>query len=145
MRGMRTFAAGAALGKRSAAAISSCGRTMAALPEPRVGVDFFPKDEPGYWQPDPISRLKVALGGNWPKVKPFVMTSSDQFRAPPPPSLKDQAYKQAFREVSRVGGDPAHGESTSRTEAQTFEAKFWGYDGTSALCAPPRLYNMIAR
>jgi hypothetical protein len=125
-----------------------------AMPEPRwfsatPPGDYYPigypNVQPGIWQVDPISNLGVALGGNWPKVKPFVMMSSDQFRAPPPPSLKDQAYKQAFKEVSRVGGDPAHGESTSRTEAQTFEAKFWGYDGTPALCAPPRLYNMIAR
>jgi hypothetical protein len=70
------------------------------------------------------------------------MTSADQFRAPPPPpSLKDEAYKQTFNEEVRIGGDPAHGTNTSRTEPQTFIAKFWGYDGTPALCAPPRLYN----
>lgn len=27
---------------------------------------------------------------------------------------------------------------------QAFQANFWGYDATSLLCAPPRLYNMIA-
>ena len=27
---------------------------------------------------------------------------------------------------------------------QQFQASFWGYDGTALLCAPPRLYNMIA-
>ncbi len=121
------------------------------MPEPSWGVDFFPigypNVQPGIWQIDPISGLTVALGGNWPKVKPFVMTSSDQFRAPPPPppSLKDEAYKQAFDEVVRVGGDPAHGTNTSRTEAQTFTSRFWAYDATPALCAPPRLYNMVAR
>jgi hypothetical protein len=41
----------------------------------------------------PISNLKVALGGNWPKVKPFVMASASQFRVPPPPSLKSTAFK----------------------------------------------------
>ena len=91
---------------------------------------------------------KVALGGNWSKVKPFVMTSADQFRAPPPPpppSLKDEAYKRAFKEAVRVGGDPAHGTNTSRTEFQTWMGRFWGYDGTPGLCAPTRMYNMIAR
>ena len=116
--------AGAALGAQAANAILALrGNDGSALPEPRWGNNFhpigYPNVLPGIWQIDPISGLKVALGGNWPKVKPFVMMSSDQFRAPPPPSLKDQAYKQAFREVSRVGGDPAHGESTSRTEAHS--------------------------
>jgi PAP2 superfamily len=73
------------------------------------------------------------------------MTSADQFRAPVPPSLTSDAYKQAFDEVFRIGGDPAHGTNTSRTEKQTLIAKFWSYDGTPGLCAPPRLYNQIAR
>ncbi|MDQ6866985.1 MAG: vanadium-dependent haloperoxidase [Pseudomonadota bacterium] len=142
--------AGAALGKRAAAAILKLRENDgSALPEPRWDVDYFPKHdhEPGSWQIDPISGLKVALGGNWPKMKSFVMTSADQFRAPPPPppSLKDKAYKQAFKEAVRLGGDPAHGTTTSRTEAQTFMGRFWGYDATPNLCAPPRLYNMVAR
>ena len=33
---------------------------------------------------------------------------------------------------------------TSRTAFQTSMAEFWGYDGVALLCAPPRLYNMIA-
>ena len=45
----------------------------------------------------PISNLKVALGGNWPKVKPFVMASASQFRAPPPPSLKSTAFNEEVR------------------------------------------------
>jgi hypothetical protein len=73
------------------------------------------------------------------------MTSADQFRPPPPPSLTSDAYKQAFKDVYRLGGDPAHGTNTSRTERQTFIAKFWSYDGTPAICAPPREYNMVTR
>ena len=125
------------------------------MPEPRycVAGDFipigFPPNVPaGIWSPDPISDLRVALGGNWPKVKPFVMTSADQFRAPPPPppSLTDQAYKQAFNEAVRVGGDPAHGTShRAEPVPKTFSSRFWAYDGTPGLCAPPRLYNMVAR
>jgi hypothetical protein len=144
--------AGAALGTQAANAILALRQNDgSALPEPSWDVDYYPigypNVQPGIWQKDPISGLKVALGGNWPKVKPFVMTSADQFRPPPPPppSLKDKAYKQAFDEVFRVGGDPAHGTNTSRTEAQTFMGRFWAYDATPGLCAPPRLYNMIAR
>jgi hypothetical protein len=144
--------AGAALGNRAAAAILALRQNDgSALAEPRWGVDYhpigYPNVLPGIWQIDPISNLKVALGGNWSKVKPFVLTSADQFRAPPPPppSLKNRAYKKAFKEAVRVGGDPAHGTNTSRTEAQTWMGRFWGYDGTPNLCAPTRLYNMIAR
>ena len=161
--------AGAALGKQAAAAILALRQNDgSALPEPRwfsatppgdyhpIG---YPDVQPGIWQVDPISNLGVALGGNWAKVKPFVMTSADQFRAPPPPPftqkpppfldknafLKNKAFKETFNEEIRIGGDPAHGTNTSRTEHQTFIAKFWAYDGTPALCAPPRLYNMITR
>ena len=150
--------AGAALGKQAAAAILALRvNDGSASPEPRwfsatPPGDYFPigypNVRPGIWQVDPISNLGVVLGGNWPKVKPFVMTSADQFRAPPPPMppfLKNKAFKQTFDEEIRIGGDPAHGTNTSRTEHQTFIAKFWAYDGTPALCAPPRLYNMIAR
>jgi hypothetical protein len=144
--------AGAALGKRAAAAILKLRENDgSALPEPRWFVDYFPigypNVQPGIWQKDPISKLGVALGANWPKVKPFVLTSADQFRAPPPPppSLKDEAYRHAFTETLRLGGDPAHHTNTSRTEFQTFMSRFWAYDATPALCAPPRLYNMIAR
>jgi hypothetical protein len=144
------IAAGAALGKQAAAAILELRENDgSALPEPRWFVDYFPigfpKVQPGIWQIDPVSKLGVALGGNWPKVKPFVMLSASRFRAPPPPSLKSKAYKQTFKEEVRIGGDPAHGTNTARTEAQTVIAKFWAYDGTPALCAPPRLYNMVAR
>jgi PAP2 superfamily len=147
--------AGAALGTQAANAILALRQNDgSALPEPRwfsatPPGDYFPigypNVQPGIWQVDPVSDLGVALGGNWPKVKPFVMTSADQFRAPPPPSLTSAAYKQTFKEEIRIGGDPAHSTNTSRTEHQTFIAKFWAYDGTPALCAPPRLYNMVAR
>jgi len=147
--------AGAALGTQAANAIIALRQNDgSALPEPRwfsatPPGDYFPVGypnvQPGIWQVDPVSDLGVALGGNWAKVKPFVMTSADQFRAPPPPSLKSTAFKEAFKEEVRIGGDPAHGTNTARTEAQTFIAKFWAYDGTPALCAPPRLYNMVAR
>ncbi len=34
--------------------------------------------------------------------------------------------------------------ATQRTDGQTIEGTFWGYDATALLCAPPRLYNMLA-
>lgn len=147
--------AGAALGTQAAHAIIALRQNDgSALPEPRwfsatPPGDYFPigypNVQPGIWQIDPISKLGVALGANWAKVKPFVMTSADQFRAPPPPALTDAAFNDAFKEAVQLGGDPNHGTNTSRTEAQSFMGRFWGYDGTPGLCAPTRLYNMIAR
>jgi hypothetical protein len=147
--------AGAALGTQAAQAILALRvNDGSQLPEPHWGVDYFPigypNVQPGIWQPDPISGLTVALGGNWAKVKPFVMTSASQFRAPVPPSLTSAEYKQAFKEVVRLGGDPAPPPpgiptNTSRTERQTYIAKFWSYDGTPEICAPAREYNMVTR
>lgn len=138
--------AGAELGRKAAQAIlAKRENDGSSLPEPRVGVDYFPKDEPGVWQPDPVSKLQVALGGNWAKVKPFVLASADELRPAEPPKLTDNAYTEAYREVWQAGGDPTHGSRTSRTEEETFKAVFWAYDGTPSLCAPPRLYNQIAR
>jgi len=137
---------GAALGRKAARAIlTKRDNDGSETAEPQVGVDYFPQKEPGAWQPDPISNLQVALGGNWSKVKPFVLRSADQFRPVPPPRLTDSKYTEAYDEVKRIGGDPAHETSTSRTEQQSFTAVFWAYDGTPSLCAPPRLYNQIIR
>src|SRR3984893_11329244 len=152
-----SIAAGPEFEKRAAAAILELRENDgSAMTEPRwfkakppghykpIG---YPNVQPGIWQIDPISGLGVALGANWAKVKPFVLTSADQFRAPPPPLpfLANQAYKQAFDRALAIGGDLAHGTNTSRTEEQTFSSRFWAYDGTPGLCAPPRLYNMVAR
>ena len=143
------LAHGAALGARSAAAIIA-KRTNdgSELPELTVGTgpnDFHVNPAPGYWSPDPVSNLQVTIGARWALVKPFVIASADQFRPAPPPALNSSAYTQAYRQVVRLGGDPANGTPTDRTARQSFIGRFWGYDGTPALCAPPRLYNMVAR
>jgi hypothetical protein len=120
----------------------------------------------GRWAVDPISKVTVALGGNWSRVQPFVIKSSDAFRPGPPPALNSAEFANAFKEVVSLGGDPnvktdaetmASGRSPTPTTRkggvdpgatpktnETFKAIFWGYDGTALLCAPPRLYNMLA-
>jgi hypothetical protein len=110
--------------------------------EPRVGVDFIASNQPGKWRQDPISELPLALGALWSGVKPFVMYSADQFRAPPPPELTSTAYAIAFDQVKRLGGDGII-TPTERTAEQTEIGIYWAYDGTPSLCAPPRLYNQI--
>src|SRR5438093_5581751 len=110
--------------------------------EPRVGVDFFTRDEPGKWRQDPISLHPLALGAHWGEVRPFVLRSGDQFRVPPPPALDSPEYAAAFNEVKALGGDGLV-TPTTRTEDQTLAGIYWAYDGTPSLCAPPRLYNQI--
>src|SRR5262249_46234827 len=79
---------GVRLGKRGADAIldqrSADGSQHA---EPILGVDHTTSDAAGHWRQDPISLSTVALGAHWGEVRPFVMASGSQFRAPPPPAM----------------------------------------------------------
>ena len=83
----RAKADGIAVGRDAAAAIltlrASDGSQHA---EPRVGVDYFPKSEPGKWRRDPLSQISLALGARWGGVTPFTLVSARQFRVPPPPA-----------------------------------------------------------
>src|SRR5262245_23642983 len=141
--GGRAKTNGIELGRSAAAAIlalrASDGSQHA---EARVGVDFIPSNDPGKWRQDPLSQMPLALGAHWGEVKPFVLQSGEQFRAPPPPAMGSRAYAAAFDEVKRLGGDGIV-TPTVRTAQQTFIGIFWAYDGTPSLCAPPRLYNQI--
>jgi membrane-associated phospholipid phosphatase len=138
--------AGRALGRLAAESIIVMrSHDGAQVPEPQVGVNYFPKLGAGYWSPDPVSHLTVALGAFWTLVQPFVIASASQFRPPPPPALDSIAYTQAYKQVVALGGDPAHGTPTQRTSRETQQGIFWTYDGVPDICAPPRLYNQIAR
>ena len=112
--------------------------------EPHIGVDFSTGNQPGQWREDPISRTTVALGAYWGEVTPFVMTSSSQFRVPPPPALDSTEYAIAFDEAKSLGGDGVV-TPTVRSDQETIIGTFWAYDGTPSLCAPPRLYNQITQ
>jgi hypothetical protein len=142
------------LGRRAAAAILALRADDGSQhAEPLVGIGgYITSDEPGRWRQDPISQIPIALGALWGGVKPFVLQSADQFRAPLPPALDSPEYAAAFNEVKSLGGcgndptgcvngTPTH---TERTLEQTTIGIYWGYDGTPGLGTPPRLYNQIA-
>jgi hypothetical protein len=112
------------------------------LAEPKVGIDFITSNDAGKWRQDPISQHPLALGAYWGQVKPFVIVSASQFRAPAPPPLNSAAYTEAYNEAKQLGGDGIH-TPTTRTAEQTQIGIYWAYDGTPSLCAPPRLYNQI--
>ena len=134
---------GITLGQRAAAAILARRAADGAdHAEPRVGVEFITSEDPGKWRQDPISLAPLALGAHWGGVRPFVLRSGDQFRAPKPPALHSIGFVDAFSETKRLGGD-GRVTLTERTPDETFVGTFWAYDGTPSLCAPPRLYNQI--
>ena len=150
--------AGRSFGEGVAAAVLALRQGDGSdLPEPRWNVDFVPAHPAvggvypaGQWQIDPVSNIAVALGGNWPHVKPFVLSAANQFRdtlpLPPNADLSNTAYNAAYVQVRDEGGDPTL--DTKRNDTATrehyFWAKFWAYDATAGLCAPVRLYNQIA-
>jgi PAP2 superfamily len=143
IHGKSRKANGIALGKQAAAAILALRADDGSEhPEPKMGVDFIPSNQPGKWRQDPISLGKLALGALWGECKPFVMQTGDQFRAPTPPALTSPEYTSAYDETKGVGGDGIT-IPTTRTEEQTQIGLFWAYDGTPSLCAPPRLYNQV--
>src|SRR5438105_2450808 len=143
VRNAQQKANGIDLGHRTAAAILAMRLNDGSqFPDPIVGVDYFPSDQPGHWRQDPISLIPLALGAHWGECIPFVVSSTNQFRAPPPPDMTSSAYTAAYNEVKNIGGDGIV-TPTQRTEEQTFIGIFWAYDGTPSLCAPPRLYNQI--
>ncbi len=136
-------AKGIVLGQKAAAAILALRANDGSdHAEPRLGIDFITSNGPGKWRQDPISLAPIALGAYWGDVKPFVMETADQFRAPPPPALDSAEYAIAYNEVKGIGGDGLT-TPTVRTADQTIAGTYWAYDGTPSLCAPPRLYNQI--
>ena len=131
-------------GRRAAAAILALrAADGSATAEPHLGTDFVTSDAAGKWRQDPISQGPIALGAFWGNVRPFVLHSATQFRAPAPPDLTSPEYAAAYNEARAVGGDGIV-TPTVRTAEQTAIGTFWAYDGTPSLCAPPRLYNQIA-
>lgn len=103
---------------------------------------FTPAGIVGHWAPDPTHPSQTALGPQWGNVTPFTMTSSSQFRAPPPPALTSPEYTAAYNELLALGGDGVN-TPTQRTAEQTEIGLFWAYDGAPGMCTPPRLYNQV--
>ena len=135
---------GVRIGAQAASAILSVrAHDGSSHVEPRVGIEFITSDEPGKWRQDPVSKLPVALGAYWGRVKPFVIESGERFRAPAPPALDSPAYAAAFKEAQQLGGD-GRVTPTLRTSDQASIGIYWAYDGMPSLCAPPRLYNQVA-
>jgi PAP2 superfamily len=95
------------------------------------------------WTPDPVGLPRgVALGSNWGSLRPFVLTTGNQFRIPNYPTPGSARFTRAFNDVAAEGADPSVPGSTNSASDQ-FIGNYWGYDGAALLGTPPRLYNQI--
>jgi PAP2 superfamily protein len=94
--------------------------------------------EQGKWRETP-SAFRPPLLPFWGHVRPFVLTSPSQFRAPPPESLGSKEYAEELAFVNKVGARYNY----ERTEYQTLTTPFWSDDlGTAT---PPGHWNVIAQ
>ncbi len=101
-------------------------------------VTYVPGTGPDDWQPTPPAFAPAALP-QWATVDPFGISSPDQFRADPPPSLTSPEFTAAFNQIKSLGAS----NSTTRTAEQTDIARFWA--GPSGTVQPPGHWNSIAR
>lgn len=137
--------AGMAIGEAAAQAIltdRSLDGSEYSVEEPPV--QFYSSIDPMKWKKDPLNAdPNVALGARWSSVRPFVGTREEllALRPPLPPPIDPNSA--VFKEVMAKGGSSDLA-STTRTKEEEIIGKFWAYDATALLCAPPRLYNMIA-
>jgi hypothetical protein len=103
---------GIAVGEQGATAV------LAARAEDGIGLPdtYRPHTTPGLYVPTVLPVVP-----NWGKRKPWVMTSGDQFRPGPPPSLTSETWARDYNEIKALGSKS----STQRTPEQTAIAKFW--------------------
>lgn len=122
-------AAGDALGQTLAAALVAKSETSLA----QVSWDGFIPQGAGLWIQDPRAP-KLPLRPEWGRLKPWLMSAPDEFRAPPPPAFGSAEYQAALAEVRQI--------SDTRTPEQLRIAKFWA-DGAGT-ATPPGHWNQIA-
>jgi membrane-associated phospholipid phosphatase len=108
-------------------------------------LDTMYSDQPGLHRPDPLNPSQQALGRNWRKVTPFVISdvTLDAFLEPPP-TLTSQNYALAFDQVIEQGKNDITQRDPDFRKLATVGI-FWGYDGANLLGTPPRLYNEVVR
>jgi PAP2 superfamily len=87
-----------------------------------VGIPFgVAPQPPGTWVFAPPPSLQSAQTPWVAFMKPFMLNSADQFRAPAPPAITSPEYAAGLNEVETLGS----AKSSVRTAAQTAIAQFW--------------------
>ena len=67
----------------------------------------------------------IPVLSQWPQRTPWILTSPDQFRPGPPPSLTSARWARDYNEIKALGAK----HSTQRTATQTDLARFWATTG----------------
>jgi hypothetical protein len=93
---------------------------------------------PGYWVPTQPAFAPYLLP-QWGFVRPFVMSSSSQFRPPGPPPLTSAKWAVDYNEVKTLGAKVG----STRTPEQDQIALFWADGGGTE--TPPGHWNSIAQ
>jgi hypothetical protein len=120
-------ARGIAVGKAAAADIVAL-RANDGLDGPSPPGLGAPTDPivPGAWVWAPPPSLQIAQTPWLAVMRPFMLESTSQFRAPPPPALASAQYAADLNETEDYGSNlPVGAPGQSRTQAQTDIAYFW--------------------
>jgi hypothetical protein len=112
---------GSAVGAASAADIIALRANDGS--DPNIGYPGPVKPGIGQYRPTPTA-LAPGINQQWGKVKPFLLSSDDQFRPAPPPAVGSDTYKKALAVVAELGSST----STKRTDEQTHIAQFYKQD-----------------
>jgi hypothetical protein len=108
---------GTEVGRAVAAAVLALRANDGLEQNPNLSDLNPPPSGPGIWQAAP----GTALGLRLPRVRPLALLRAWQFRPEGPNSLTSQEYADDLNQVEDLG----RLDSTSRTPAQTIEARFW--------------------
>ncbi|NOT56936.1 MAG: vanadium-dependent haloperoxidase [Deltaproteobacteria bacterium] len=103
---------GIAVGDKAAAAILALRADDGAA----TSESYRPHTTAGVYVPTVIPAVP-----QWPQRKPWVMTSANQFRPGPPPSLTSDSWARDYNESKALGAK----NSTTRSTEQTAIARFW--------------------
>jgi hypothetical protein len=111
-------------------------RADSGFDQPKPG--NYSSTEQGYWRETPPGFRPPVLP-HVANVRPYVMTASSQFRAPPPPAVSSKQYAEEIAYVVKVGAR----DGAERSEYETLSTPFWADDLGS--CTPPGHWNLIAQ
>lgn len=105
-------AAGQTIGEQAAALAMAANGADAAIPlQP-----YRPRASPGQW----VATALPSLDPYWAALRPWVVSSAEALRPPPPPALGSERYARDVEEVRRLGGK----DSKERTPLQTLIARY---------------------
>lgn len=111
-------------------------RSDSGLNQPYAGA--VASDAVGKWRETPPA-FRPPVSPSVAHVRPFVMKSADQFRAPPPLDLDSPEYAEQLAFTAKVGAR----DDAERDEYQTLSTPFWADDlGTAT---PAGHWNVIAQ